>query len=212
MSNTAGLPFQRGTTYHGTSKTLSDSYGTSVGLEGHIGLFKDTSRKTASGAATPRSDRIQTCMIVRNVSGLTLAPKRLALWAAGYIGRRVGGYAKNAGDGGTFEPVAGVVDELLPSTGVRNYDLFWLQVKGPALCYTSISNMAADVGEGTPIVAQTAATSQAATAGYVQGLVANTYTTLAVGQIAAIIGRAMSSKLTSATSAEILVELDLLKS
>lgn len=207
MSNVTGL-FERGKTYNGPNKTLSSSYGQSVGIEGSIRQFNDVTKPTSSGAVVQRSDRVQTAMVVRNVSGISLVPKRLVKWKSGYRGRRVDGYC-NVDN----EEVAGVVDEMLPSSGVRNYDLFWLQVGGPAMCTTAKDADAHNViSEGSALLAQTAAASTAATtSGRVQPLVASTHATQAVAQMLGIFGRAMSAKTTANTDADILVDLTLLK-
>jgi hypothetical protein len=205
--NVTGL-FKRGQTYNGPNKTLSSSYGQSVGIEGNIRQFTDYTKPTSAGVVTKRSDRLQTAMVVRNTSGVNLLPKRLVKWATGYRGRRVDGYC-NVDN----EEVAGVVDELLPSTGVRNYDLFWLQVGGPAMCTTAMEADAHNViSEGSALLAQTAAASTAATtSGRVQPLVASTHATQAVAQMLGIFGKAMSAKTTANTNVDILVDLTLLK-
>lgn len=203
MSNVTGL-FKRGSTYNqGTTATLTSSYGTSQGIEGHIGYFKDEVVSTG-GIKTLRSDRIQKCMVVRNTSAGALLPKRVVKWATGYVGRRVDGYTTvdNAW-------AAGVVDERLPAAGVPQYDLFWLQLSGPALVKMPLSQVA-DVAEGDQLVALTAATSGATTSGRVQKLVGNTNATIAITQVMNRIGRAMSAKSSSATNDDILVDLEIL--
>jgi hypothetical protein len=203
MSNVQGT-FRRGTTYNmGTTSTLTSSYGTSVNLEGHIGYFKDET-VSSGGIKTLRSDRTQKCMIVRNVSGIALLPKRIARWASGYVGRRVDGYT--AVDN---QWAAGVVDERLPAAGVPNYDLFWLQVAGPCLVNMPLSQNA-DIAEGDQLVAITAATSQATTAGRPQKLVATSNATTALTQALNKLGRALSAKSSSQTTADILVDLELM--
>lgn len=210
--NVTGL-FKRGQTYNGPNKTLSSSYGQSVGIEGTVRYFDDVDPSSGSpGVKSKRSDRVQTAMIVRNVSGITLLPKRIVKWASGYRGRRVDGYC-NA----TAEEVAGVVDERLGSSGVRNYDLFWIQVKGPCLCKTGLAAAAATaVTEGQILYALTAATSQATTAGRPVGwggtFTATQTTDGTAGKIVAnAIGRAMSAKTSGNTNTDFLVDLQIMK-
>ena len=203
--NVTGLP-NRGSTYNGPNKTLSSSYGQSVGLEGKISQFSDLDSSSSAGVQTKRSDRLQTCILVRNVSGITLSSKRIVTWAAGYRGKRVDGYCKVAD-----EEVAGVVDEYLPSGGARNYDLFWLQVKGPAFCLMSVTDVAA-IAEGDRLVALTAANSTAHTAsGRPRTYIATSSVTVSIAQVWNTIGQAMSAKVSNTTNTNVLVDLQLLK-
>jgi hypothetical protein len=209
MGNVTGL-FKRGSTYNfGTTSTLTSSYGTSVGIEGHIGYFVDETVSTG-GMKTKRSDRIQKCIVVRNVSGGALLPKRLVTWQAGYYGRRVDGYLRV-----TDGVPAGVVDERLPAAGVPNYDLFWLQVQGPCLV-TNAASAVVDIAQGDPLTAITCAnstgTTGAATGGRVQKLVGSASTdTTGAAALAAEMGRfatAISGCTSTGTDTAFLADLD----
>lgn len=204
MSATVQGLFRRGATFSmGTTQTLTSTYGGSQNLEGHVGYFKDEAVSTG-GIKTNRSDRVQKCIVVRNVSAGALLPKRVVSWASGYVGRRVDGYTTT-----TNAWAAGVVDERLPSSGVPRYDLFWLQVAGPCLCKTDIAALVS-IAEGDRLVALTAATSGATTAGRVLGLIASTNATQAIAQISNQLGRALSAKTTGNTDADILVDLEIM--
>lgn len=193
--NVTGL-FERGKTYyHGTSKTLSTSYGTSVDVEGTVRQFPDITVSTG-GMKTKNSGRTVTCVLVRNTSAGALLPGRLVSWAAGYVGRRVDGYTTT-----DYARVAGVVDEHLPAAGVPRYDLFWLVVKGPALIKNALSSVA-DIAQDDFLVALTAATSGAITAGYPQKLVvASTNAVTVHGQWIGVFGRALTARLSNSTTA-----------
>jgi hypothetical protein len=210
MSNVNGL-FARGKTFNwGTTDTLTSSYGQSVGLEGHVGVFKDEVVSTG-GIKTLRSDRLQKCMIVRNVSGISLLPRQLVQWKSGYIGKRVGGYACT-----TNAQIAGVVDERLPSTGVPNHDLFWLQVQGPCLVNSSYAAIA-DVTAGDPLTAITCSATTAATvsttnSGRAQKLVGGAGTTATGAEVLAVqlglFAKAISGCTSTGTNTGFLADLD----
>ena len=197
MSNVAaGLP-NRGHTYHGGTPT---SIGRSVSLEGTEVHFEDDV-VVNGGPNTKRSGRTTLMRLVRNASGITLEPKRSVVWKTGFRGTRVDGYvATTAGE------VAGVVDDQLGASGVANNDLFWIARKGPALVKNDIASGAGTViAEGALVVALTAVTSQATTAGRVASGSAATSS-----HVLNRIGKAMSAKTTANTNADVLVDLDIL--
>jgi hypothetical protein len=201
--------FERGKTYyHGTSKTLSSSYGTSVDYEGTVRSFPDIT-VSSGGMKTKNSGRTVTCILVRNTcsssSGTAgkLLPGRLVAWQTGYIGRRVNGYTTT-----DYARVAGVVDEHLPAAGVPQYDLFWLVVKGPTKVVNALSQVA-DIAEGDFLVALTAATSGSITSGHPQKLVvASTDAVTVHGQFIGVFGRALTAKLSSSTNSTFVVDVD----
>jgi len=137
----------------------STYWGNTIYLEGRPKTFDDTDPDDASKM---RSGRRRHCILVRNTSGVTVYPGMLMTWAAGYYGRRVDGYSQVAA-----AEVAGMVDDRLPVTlGARANDLFWLQVRGPAM---GINGKTADEGnvysETDWLYALTSANSTAATTG-----------------------------------------------
>jgi hypothetical protein len=191
----AGLP-NRGKTYHAGTPT---SIGRSVELEGTEVKFRDDV-KSGSGPTSLRSGRFTTCKLVRNVSGFALAPKRLVSWAAGYRGTRVDGYvAATAGE------VAGVVDDRLPVAGAADDDLFYIMVKGPGLCVNDLGTGASAISDGAFLVALTAVTTGAVTAGRIASGNAAT-----LGHIQNSIGRAMSATTSANTGANVLVDLQII--
>lgn len=112
-----------------------------------------------------RSNRVKTCVAVRNTSGGALLPKRVVRFATGTAGTAVfsavDGYAAVAG-----EERVGVVDEYLPAAGVANNDVFWVTVDGPTEVAHALSGT--EVAVGDRLAAITAATSGATTAGRVK--------------------------------------------
>lgn len=111
-----------------------------------------------------RSNRIKTCVAVRNASGGALLPKRMVrfkLSAGNAVFSEVDGYAAVAGE----ERVA-FVDEYLPASGVAANDVFWVTVEGPTEVAHALSGTEVSVGDR--LAAITAATSGATTAGRVK--------------------------------------------
>lgn len=197
MSNVAaGLP-NRGSTYHRGTPT---SIGRSADLEGISRVFIDDV-VVAGGPNSKRSGREVRCRLVRNSSGITLEPKRTVRWESGYRGRRVDGYCV-----ATAAECAGVVDDHLSAAGVADDDLFWVVRGGPCLIKTDIASGATNVIADTDIiVALTAVTSQATTAGRVAAGNAAT-----LSHVLNRIGHAMSAKTTANTNSDVLVDLELI--
>jgi hypothetical protein len=199
----SGFP-DRGKTYHGPNKTLSTTYTIDVGIEGATKQFDDLDYG-AQGVKTRRSNRQVTCMLVRNVATVSLLPKRTVRWASGQRGKRVDGYAFD-----TDLEVAGVVDEFLPVAGVRQHDLFWLAVAGPSLCLMNLAQTT-DVSMDDVVGQMAAASSQALTAGRVRQFNLTSNATFAVSRAMHKIGRAMSTVASTPTGADVLVDLELIK-
>ena len=197
--NVTGLP-KRGFTYHGGTP---DSIGKTLGLEGHPMRFMDD-YPASGGVRVKRSDSQVYAILVRNVSGITLTPGRTVSWKAGFRGRRIDGFTTT-----TAQEVAGVVDDQLPAAGVANNDLFWLIVKGPVLIKTPLAAGAGSVfAEGDVLVALTAATSQATTAGR-PAVLASAATTNTAAAIINRYARVMSAMTTAQTNTNMLVDISI---
>lgn len=200
-TNAITLP-GRGQTYlKGPNRTPGTTYGVSVALEGIRKTFKDLNYASTDSIKPSRSGGEVECILVRNTSGIALLPGRVCTWASTYQGQRVDGYTRL--DQG--QPVAGIVDEFLPAAGVADDDLFWLVVKGPALVKKSLD--ANTLSKDDYVVAITAATSQATTAGRIVSIVATSNATACQSQALNKIGIAMSTSAT--TDANVLVYVDL---
>lgn len=201
MNVTGGLPLRGKTWLSGNSgRTLTSNM--SDHLEGTTKVFDDMDPAVTSGARTRRSNRQCTCMLVRNVSAGVLLPKRVVTFKAGYFGKQVDGYC----DVGA-ELCAGVVDEFVSSAGVAVNDLFWITVKGPTLMLTDLAGGANNpISELDRLVALTAATSGATTAGRVVTQSLAGATGVLAGAIQNSFGVAMSAKTTANTNADILVD------
>lgn len=196
-NNVSGLPGRGQTLLTGAGRTLAAT-GQSEKLEGVVKEFNDRDSTSTALVKPLRSQQKVTMILVRNVSGIALLPKRLCVWKTGKRGRQVDGYARL-----DHCEVAGVVDECLPAAGVPNYDLFWLAVKGPHLVRTSLgADVTNVINEHDVLTALTAITSQSTTAGCCQALLYNAMTastTNAVSICLNYIGRAMTARTTANT-------------
>lgn len=195
-------PFPRGQTFC-NGGTIDSSDLTSLpgaNLEGKEWVFEDVD--PSNGAL--RTNHQVRCRIVRNMASFNLLPSRaLAVYttAAGQQLSRTGGYTTT-----TAADFQGVVDEYLPAAGVPQYDLFWAVIDGPSVVYTDIAAAAGNViGLGVRVVALTAVTSGATTAGRVAVQDLTGATALLGNQVQNIIGRALTAATTANTNTGILV-------
>jgi hypothetical protein len=199
MSKVDVLPFQRGQTCYGRAATVATS-----------GTFSTDGDALVGQQYTMRDDQhgtgnLITLRIVRNSAGFALLPKRLV--RLNVFGREADGYVRLPEEQGF------AVDELLPSAGVADDDLFYVVIEGLAVVLTSLSNYGADVAVRTQLNSQTAVTSGATTAGRLdaRALVAATADATA-GQRNrteqdGVFGMAVSSALTSLTNGDVLVDV-----
>ena len=211
MARNENPPFARGDTFYNLFAASTQSTSDGIQYEGKEWVFEDYSPQTK----LYRSGRPVVCRIVRNVSGIALLPGRVARFAAGALaangapggvfGGQVDGYAAPAANPADFTSLQsyGVpVDEYLPTAGVQNNDLFWVVVQGPAGVLTDLATLSPSINVGDLVIAQTAATSQATTAGRIIDIGAVTSNATYIGQIAlCAIGRAMSGPAGAATTA-----------
>lgn len=201
-------PFPRGKTALSNIGTLTSTDG--ANLVGRVVTFPDMD--WSANPATPRSEHLVHCLIVRNTSGARLLPRFLAQVDSTY---NCAGYT--ATTGGEGYPI----DEFLPPTGVAVNDLFYVVIGGPAKCLNDIAATNGNlisVGDwisALTAAASTGATSQATsnniTAGRIQmeaGTVAallatatsgNTDITTIVQRGRNVIGKAMSAATTNST-------------
>jgi hypothetical protein len=207
MARNENPPFPRGETFYNGGTIDTNNLG-GTNLEGMEYEFEDLDLSTATGVKSARTNRKVRCRIVRNVSGIALTPKRLARYQATTYGARIDGYcAVGAQDW------AGVVDEWLPAAGVPTNDLCWIVVKGPSNILTDLAGADNNViNQGDPLVALTAATSQATTAGRIRtpsvSASSTAYDDLVVlNEARNQVGRALSAKTTANTNADCLVEV-----
>lgn len=136
MAIKESLPFQRGQTFYGATPSDTTAHKDLEGRE-YVIIDDDQSGGNSGGVGGNRTGREVRLRIVRNLSGGALLPKRIAKMktdgsAYEYSGQ-VSGYADTVGQKGF------PIDEYLPAAGVSSYDLFYVVVKGPAMCTTGAS-------------------------------------------------------------------------
>lgn len=197
---------ERGGTVYGSDETPSTTDPRTLNWEGREVNFEDLDYSVSTLNKPRRSKAMVRCRIVRNVSGATLLPKRLARLtkASGKdLLCRVDGYACVTADGPVFP-----IDEWLPSTGVRNYDLFYVVVEGPAMVLTDIASGANNfIAVGDWLVSLTGATTGATTSGRVKPQDLTGATALLGNEVQHRLARSLSAQTTTQTASSLLVSI-----
>jgi hypothetical protein len=205
MYGNVNTPIKRGQTYYGGNVPTSTYWKETVDIEGLEAIFEDVAPATTRGQVlTKRSGRPVKCRLVRNASAgsLNLLPKVLVTYASGYQFKRVDGMVA-VGDA----ECAGIVDEHLPAAGVAVGDLFWIVYDGPTLVKGSLDATAIVAGER--LLALTAETTGATTAGRVKAMITTSDTTTMVPRVLNNIGWAVSARTATETNASILANIRL---
>lgn len=206
-------PFARGTTYMGLTETIDTANLAGINLEGKEYIFEDLDPRGAAGSVAVRTNRPVRCRIVRNMAGTTLFAKYCG--QQGVTAGKVNVYLSGLVAVGATRGFP--IDEYLPAAGVRNGDLCYVVIEGPALVRTSLAANAENViNLGDTLVALTAATSGATTAGRV--IVRNTTLTNVTAaanfdastfanNVQNRIGMALSAATTANTNADLLIDI-----
>ena len=210
MARDENPPFNRGETFFGIGGTVITATQDPLQLIGHDWEFEDINWALtgAVGAKQLRSQRRVTCRVVKNIAGIALLPSRVANASTVQTDGRT---FENSIDGYTTTSAAfalGVVDEWLPAAGVAANDFFYIVTKGPTTILTDLAGGANNVfSVGTVVVALTAATSQATTAGRIYPQDLTGATSLLGNQVQNAIGRALSAATTANTNIGLLVDV-----
>jgi hypothetical protein len=179
MSLLIDPPFALGQTL---GVTLATQGGNWVGA---VKQFPDVNPTTG----VVRSNRVKTCVAVRNTSAAALLPKRVVTFDTGTAG--LASFTETKGYSAvTNEERVGVVDEHLPATGVAVNDVYWVTVEGPTEVSVALSG--SDLVVGDRLAAITAATSGATTSGRVTKSGVGAATSAAGDNSLGVIGRACS--------------------
>lgn len=207
MAKKENPPFPRGSTFYDGATIDSNNLG-GVQYEGTIWEFEDVNLTgTTTGAKATRTNRPVKCMIVRNVGAAAILPKRLVTFQTGgsdgrSIAGKVDGYATTTAAEGY------PVDEWLPAAGCPVNDLCYIVIDGPATVLSDLAGAANNVvNVGSVLVALTAVTSGATTAGRVAPQDLTGATALLANQVQNRLGRAMSARTTANTNADILIDV-----
>lgn len=144
-------PFARGQTL-GTDATQGQS------VAGTVRRFLDVHPQTGvSGRdGTNISNRVVTCVAVRNASAAAITPGSLVKMKAASILTEVDGLGDN-----TAGQIQAVADEYLPAAGCPVGDIFWAVVRGP----TTVKKTAPVINQGAAIGGSTTAGSAVAGSG-----------------------------------------------
>ena len=195
MARDENPPFGRGETYYNGTGATDTAPENIVGKEW---IFEDTNPNTK----VVRSSKSVKCRAVRNSSGIALLPRRIAQFSltAGSFSHEVTGYTATVAARGYL------VDEFLPATGAVNDDVFWIVIEGPAEGITDLAT-ADTIAVGDKLVALTAATSQATTAGRVDLFDATGATLPLANQVMHYLGHAMSAMTSGNTNTAILIDV-----
>lgn len=158
MSRNQSQITERGTTlYNGNPIDTANLLGGH--LLGQTKDFEDNDWGSFESAKPSRSARKVRCMLVRNMSGVTLYGKRLVAMNPRTF--EVSGYTITTAQKGYPS------DEFLGSNGVPHGDVFWIVVSGPAVVKTMMTGQTADIAVDDLIYAAThnAASTAAGTTG-----------------------------------------------
>ena len=184
MSLLSDPPFALGQTLGVTSATDGKNW---VGVVKH---FPDVNPITG----VVRSNRLKTCVAVRNTSGAALLPKRVVAFDTTTAG--LSSFTDTKGYSAvTNEERVGVVDEYLPAAGVAANDVYWVTVDGPTEVAVALSG--SDIAVGDRLSAITAVTAGATTAGRVTASGVGAATTGAGNNGLGVLGRACSTGATT---------------
>ncbi len=178
-----------------------DAYSGNDSLLGMEYEFED--KAWGSSPASLRSGKMVRCRLVRNSSGFALLPGRLVVFSttAGEHGSIIKGYART-----TAAQQAFPVDEFCPTTGVPNDSMFYIVVKGPAMCKLALAP-SANLAVGDRVVAVTAATTGATTAGRIDIIDLTGATGLLANQILNYVGVALTARTTGETGTNVLCDV-----
>lgn len=194
---TENMPFDIGETWYGTKRTIDTTNLEAPWLEGKVVWVPDKHKLTGE-----RTGLMRKLMIVRNLSGVNLVPKKLAhiLAAAGANHGQTDGYTFAVASRGF------PIDEFLPPAGVRHGDLFYVVIEGPALVKTpTVDNSGITYMNSVTAAAGTSATN--ADAGYIDLSSYAGATTALAAQIQNRVGFALTAALTTDHTKDVLVNV-----
>lgn len=195
---------ERGQTWY-AGATIDTANPDGVNMEGKEFEFEDLNY-AATNLAKPYRVKGAMCIVrlVRNVSGIALLPRRLVRLIktdTTNLYGRTDGYARLITDTPCYP-----LDEFLPSAGLPNYDMGYIVIKGPSECLTALEASADNlIAVGDILVALTAATTGATTAGRLAQQDLTGATAVLGNNVQHRIGRALSAKTTANTGVAILV-------
>ncbi len=196
MARDENPPFERGSTWSDGGTIDSTDLG-GANILGKEWVFEDYDPT----AVQARSGAFVRCRAVRNTSGIALQAKRLARFSltAGEYGDLVDGYAA------VTSQECYPIDEYLPSGTPLDDDIFWIIIEGPAIITVGrTAGATTNFAVGDWLVSQTAATSQATTAGRAEQILLTGATKPLADMVLNRIGRALTARTTANTGSDCL--------
>lgn len=205
----------RGRGWHNTGTTVDDKYYDSTQTD-YVGSPSETLEGTVvTYKARKKTTRIKqdtggdvTMIFVRNVGAAALLPGMAVRWQSTTRGKRVDGMTRLSPGAATAPDVAGFVDDFWPAAGVPIGECFWLIVKGRCYAQMPISEVA-DITPGTRLVALTAATSGATTAGRLRDQDLSGATAVLGNNLQGKVGTALTTIGSASTNTAFLINVEL---
>lgn len=211
MSRDNSQPFDRGQTYYGPDQTIDSNNYAGGQLLGKEWVFEDLNYGATSPVKPNRSGRDVRVRAVRNLTGVTVYAKDLVILADD--GQTAIGRVNN--DSQYCFPV----DEWLGTAGVRNGDIFYVVVEGPATVRTPMagSGFNADIAAGArlhSVTTSTGSTASGTTAAAGRCAVFNTVAATTIAQFNNVIAfsanwfaTALTARTTGETNSDVLVQV-----
>lgn len=195
MSKQESPVFPRGDTFFGIGGTVDSTSG--LQHEGQEYVHEDVNFSNTSSVKPHRTELPVVTRIVRNANANAALPKRVVVLKSTNHGQ-IDGHCTVEAQGPCV-----VVDEHLPSAGCPQNDLCHVVVQGPSLVTNSLA--ASTITAGDRVVAATAATAGATTAGRVKSQDTSGATTALANNVQNAIGVAVST--TTTTGADVLINV-----
>lgn len=195
---------ERGKTYYGSTAAADlAAIADNPNVEGMHRIFNNLD---PSNLVNKRDGGEVEMIAVRNVSTISLKPKRMVNWLPGKEGSQVDGYTATR-----WTRVAGVIDERLPAAGCRDDDICWIAIRGRHLVETASdggadSAVAITVGDWLVALSESS-TLNSTLGGHPQTLLLASTAATQTLQLAHKFGIALTAKSTTQTAQDMLVDL-----
>lgn len=191
----------RGDTYQkGRSQSAITALPNNPDIEG---LTRDVKNVDPTNKAVVRDSTRVILKMVRNVSTIALKPMRVVKYVAG-SDVLIDGYLAEASGA-----PAGVVDEFLPSVGVRDDDWFWIVIRGQTRYNTQETNNAENtIALGDLLVGSGHGTTAGTTGGHLLPFTLDGKTASDTAMLNKV-ARALATNSASSTNVNILVNVNI---
>lgn len=212
MSRDNSQLFGRGETFYGPTDTIDQNALKGANLLGQEKAFEDLDYGASGSVKTARTNQMVYVRAVRNTSGVNLLPKEFVQVSAD--GTQATGRVVNSAQHGY------PVDEFLPAAGVRNGDVFYVVVEGPATMKTAFTGAefgGSDVAAGDSLHSVTTTAGSTQTGSTTEGGRVAKFATVAATTVAQFnalldfaknwVGTALSARTTGNMNVDVLVDV-----